>query len=157
MEDKLSFFETRTSPENSTYLDRTPYQNIEEAEAFIKKIIAGVEKNEWINWSITIKGNPKMVGSVGLWRLNAEKATGELGYEMHPSFQNKGIMSESIIKVIEYGFTTMKLQKIEATTHQDNLASIKVLEKFNFKYVKNLDGDEALLRLYALDVERCKM
>ena len=147
-EDVKSLFETRAYPKNSIYLDRTPYQKIKEAEDFFHKITTGVRQNKWINWAITLKGNSKMVGSICLWNLNAEKAIGELGYEMHPDFQGKGIMTESMKKVIEYGFTTMQLQKIEAATHQDNKASIKVLEKFNFKYEKNLEGDEKYLAIY---------
>ncbi len=151
--DATSLFETRAFPENSRYLDRTPYQKIKEADDFIDKIMDGVKNNKWINWGITLKDNPKMVGSICLWNLNAENATGELGYEMHPDFQGKGIMTESIGKIIEYGFTTMQLQKIEAVPHQDNKASIRVLEKFNFKYVGNLEGKDAQLAIYELTVD----
>ena len=153
-EDASSLFETRAFPKNSVFLDRSPYKNRQEADAFIDKIMDGVKKNKWINWSITLKDNPRMVGSICLWNLDEEKATGELGYEMHPDFQGKGIMTESIDKIIEYGFGKMNLKKIEAVPHQDNAVSIRVLQKFNFKYIKNLNGDNAHLALYELDIKK---
>jgi ribosomal-protein-alanine N-acetyltransferase len=37
-----------------------------------------------------------------------------------------------VLVVIDYGFNIMSLNKIEAYTHKENLASIKLLEKFKF-------------------------
>ena len=37
-----------------------------------------------------------------------------------------------MLVVLDYGFNIMSLNKIEAYTHKENLASIKLLEKFRF-------------------------
>ena len=146
-----SLFETRAYLPNSNFLDRAPYQKMEEAESFLNKIIDGVNNNEWINWGIQKKDNSFMVGSICLWNLDVEKAKGELGFEMHPDFQGKGIMTEAIVKVIDYGFSEMKLELIEAVTHQDNLTTVHILQKLNFQKVENWQGEYKYQILFKLD------
>jgi ribosomal-protein-alanine N-acetyltransferase len=45
-------------------------------------------------------------------------------------------MSIAVSLVIDYAFADLKLKKIEAFVHQENLASIKLLEKFDFNFTK---------------------
>jgi ribosomal-protein-alanine N-acetyltransferase len=57
--------------------------------------------------------------------LNIRKAENraEIGYELLPSFQGKGIMHEAISEVIEFGFQEMQLQTIEAWSKIENFNS----------------------------------
>lgn len=68
-----------------------------------------------------------------MWNLNEEENKAEVGYELLPDFQGKGIAQEALSAVITFGFEVMKLKTIEAYTHKENLKSTKLLEKFNFK------------------------
>ena len=58
----------------------------------------------------------------------------EVGYMLHPDFQGKGIMQEALIKVIDYGFSSMNLNVIVADLHPDNIKSVNVLQKNGFVY-----------------------
>ena len=49
-----------------------------------------------------------------------------------PEFQNRGIISEAIQEVVNYGFTKMKLHSIQAVIDPNNLSSEKVLRKNGF-------------------------
>ncbi len=55
-----------------------------------------------------------------------------VGYELHPDFWNRGIMQESLVAIINYGFQDMKLHSIEAVINPDNAATIKLLERNHF-------------------------
>lgn len=70
-----------------------------------------------------------MIGSICLWNFSNNLKTAEVGYSLYPEFQNKGIMSEALKSVIDYGFNELKLDKIEAFTHSKNEPSKKLLEK----------------------------
>ena len=70
---------------------------------------------------------------------------------MHPDFQGKGLMQEAIPPILEYGFDIMKLEIIEAVPHENNAASIRILEKNNFQREKNLEGEYAHLVLFKLE------
>jgi ribosomal-protein-alanine N-acetyltransferase len=50
-----------------------------------------------------------------------------------PDHWNKGLISEAIPKVINYGFNNMKLHSIAANINPNHAVSKKVLEKFKFK------------------------
>jgi ribosomal-protein-alanine N-acetyltransferase len=73
-----------------------------------------------------------MVGSVCLWNISPDRTSAELGYDLHPKFQGKGIMSEAVDAVLKFGFQTIDLQTIEAFTSRYNEASIKLLIRKRF-------------------------
>ena len=104
-------------------------KNQADALEFIEMIISEIEENKSISWEITVKNNPKMIGSICLWNFSNNLKTAEVGYSLYPEFQNKGIMSEALKSVIDYGFNELKLDKIEAFTHSKNEPSKKLLEK----------------------------
>lgn len=41
-------------------------------------------------------------------------------------------MTEAVERVIEYGFTSMELNRIEALVGAENVPSLRLMEKFNF-------------------------
>lgn len=75
----------------------------------------------------------KLIGTICLWNINQENYSAEIGYELHPEWQGKGIMKEALSKIIDYGFQKMKLKEIEAFTNPLNDSSTRLLEKNNFK------------------------
>ena len=84
-------------------------------------------------WAIALKTNPsKLIGTICYWNIQKQNFRAEIGYVLHPQFWRMGIMKETINKVIEYGFNTMKLHSIEALIRADNAASAAVLESTGF-------------------------
>jgi ribosomal-protein-alanine N-acetyltransferase len=79
-----------------------------------------------------LKNEFKLIGNIGIWRIEKEHHRAEIGYALHPSHQGKGIMQEALKAVLDYGFHMMKLHSMEANVNPDNAASIKLLERANF-------------------------
>lgn len=119
------------------YIRREPAKTIQDAEDFIKRITEGIKNGKSINWGITLKGNAKMIGSICLWNFSSDKKIAEIGYDLHPNFQKRGIMDEAVKRVVAFGFETLDLYHIEAFTHRRNEASKKLLVKNNFLYIEN--------------------
>ncbi len=117
-------------------------KNKEDAIKFIKEITDAFEKNISFAWGITLKNNPKMIGSICLWNLSEDRKTAELGYDLNPDFQGKGIMSEALRSVLDYGFNHLKFEKIEAFTHKKNKSSKQLLETNGFKYMANRKDED---------------
>jgi ribosomal-protein-alanine N-acetyltransferase len=65
----------------------------------------------------------------------------EIGYELLPDFQGKGIMQEAASKVIKFGVQYIGLNSIEAYTHSKNEKSTRLLEKLNFKKHRTVDNN----------------
>jgi ribosomal-protein-alanine N-acetyltransferase len=106
---------------------------MKEAEEFITIINNNIDNNESIMWAITLKEDvAKVIGSICFWRIQKEHFRAEIGYVLDPAYWRKGIMKESILKVIEYGFSKIGLHSIEARINPDNIASASVLEATGF-------------------------
>jgi ribosomal-protein-alanine N-acetyltransferase len=116
----------------SKYIARQPYTTIDEANGFIAKINTSIANNEAGYWAIALKTDNKLIGTSCIWNIQHENYRAEIGYELLPDFQGKGIMQEALGVLLNYGFNTLKLHSIEAVVYPKNVASIKLLEKYNF-------------------------
>lgn len=131
-EDANEIFILRSDESVNEFLDRQRARTMDDALQHIRKIQEGQRNNQSVMWAITLKGDPQLVGTIGLWNIDKENDQAETGYELLPQFQGKGIMHEAFSKVLEYGCEILQLKTIEAWLHKNNLRSIKLLEKNNF-------------------------
>jgi ribosomal-protein-alanine N-acetyltransferase len=133
-EDSTDVFSLRSDDRVSEFLERKKATSLDDSLKFIEKINRGVAKNEAIYWGITLKddASEKLVGTIMLWNLSPENSSGEIGFELLPAHQGKGIMQEAITAVLNFGFDKMLLTSIEGYVHPANLKSIRILEKNGF-------------------------
>ena len=133
MDDAADIFFLRSDETVLKFIGKEPASSIEEAKAFIMRVNNAVDTNESIIWAITLQDDPaKVIGTICYWRLQPENYRAEIGYALHPKYWRKGIMKEAILKVLDYGFETMKLHSVEARTSGDNIASGAILEATGF-------------------------
>lgn len=109
-------------------------KTLEQAKAHIEKLNTQLDKNESITWGITLATDPKLIGTICLWNFSKNMKTAEIGYDLAPSFQNKGIMNEAFKAVLDFGFHTKNFKLIEAFTHNKNEPSKKLLVKNGFHH-----------------------
>jgi len=140
--DVNEIFAIRSDPETMKYIPRPLVENVEQAQAHIDMISDKIENNEGINWAITVKDHPKLIGIIGHYRIKPEHYRAEIGYMLHPDFHGKGYITEAIEKVVAFGFDKMKLHSIEAIIDPENIASEKVLEKNGFVKEAHLRENE---------------
>jgi ribosomal-protein-alanine N-acetyltransferase len=133
LDDAREIFNLRSNEQVNQYLDRPASTSIEDAVTFIEKILAIINKNEGCYWAICLKENPRPVGTICYFDFSSDQATAEIGYELHPSYQRKGIMQEALTTVLHYGFQVLQLKSITAFPTADNVPSIRLLERNGFK------------------------
>jgi ribosomal-protein-alanine N-acetyltransferase len=150
MEDENEVFALRADPSVSAFIGRPLARSIEEARRFIEKINEGLAKNESAYWAITLKSENKLIGTICLWNIVAEEAKAEIGYELTPPYQGKGIMQEAFTAVVRYGFERMKLETIEALPSPKNARSIRLLERNQFVRTGSLRDDGFEMLIYTL-------
>lgn len=131
-EDVNEVFDLRSNPETMKYIPRPLVTSIDGAINHIKMIQDKIESNEGINWAITLKPNNKLLGIIGHYRIQWENFRSEIGYMLLPEAHNKGIATEAIKLIVEYGFNEMNMHSLEAIIDPENYASAKVLEKNGF-------------------------
>ncbi len=130
--DVNEIMELRGNPETMKYIPRPLVTNADEALAHIKMIDDKIEANEGINWAITIKGNPKLIGVIGHYRIQPENHRCEIGYMILPQYNGQGYVTEAVKAVLQYGFDDLQMHSIEGVIDPDNIASEKVLLKNGF-------------------------
>lgn len=123
----------RSDPEMMRYIPRPLCADYRDALKLIRTMKENHEKQESLNWVITLKDSDELIGTVGYVRIKAEHNRAELGYMIHSREQGKGYMKEAIAAVIHYGFKTMGLHSIEAVIDPGNVASEKILQHFGFE------------------------
>jgi ribosomal-protein-alanine N-acetyltransferase len=132
-EDANEIFILRSDEGVNEFINRPRAKTIDDALQHIEKINKGITNNESIAWAITLKADSTFAGTICLWNIVKDKDYAEIGYELLPEFQGKGIMQEAFEKVVEYVLENLKLKTIEAWVNANNFRSIKILEKNNFK------------------------
>jgi [ribosomal protein S5]-alanine N-acetyltransferase len=87
----------------------------------------------WGAWLVIDKQTSKIIGDIGFkGKPDAEKSV-EVGYGITSSEQNKGYATEALKCIIEWAFNSGSVNKIMAECLEDNIPSIKVLNKLNMK------------------------
>lgn len=85
---------------------------------------------------IELKEENKVIGNIGLSPLDVEKKHSfEVGYALNKNYWQKGYMTEALSALCEAA-KEKRIKVIEARVADHNLASIKVLERCGFKFVK---------------------
>ncbi len=130
--DANEVMELRGNPETMKFVPRPLVTNREEALAHITMIEDKIVNNIGINWAITVKGNPKLIGIIGHYKIQPENHRCEIGYMILPQYNGQGIVTEAVKALLIYGFDDLQMHSIEAVIDPSNLASARVLQKSGF-------------------------
>lgn len=122
----------RSDKEVNKFVKRANADSKEKALEFISKTNKGIDDQKLYYWTITEKNSTEMIGSICLWNFSKDRKTAEVGYDLSPKFQGKGIMNESLKSTLEFGFKDLNLDLIEAYTQKNNESSKKLLERNGF-------------------------
>ena len=60
----------------------------------------------------------------------------EVSYFIHPAYQGRGFATELVHCSLQYGFNDLRLRRIGAFAKPENEASIRVLTKCGFKFLR---------------------
>ena len=162
IDDAGELLKLRSDESVNKYLERPKSTTINEVIEFINKIQAGISKNESFYWAISLKNESKLIGTICLWNLDKENSRAEVGYELLPAYQGKGLMREALSKIIAYGFQILSFKTITAYTDSANERSVRILEKNNFRRNKALEyeyfqkegfGNEVIYSLKSTTIE----
>lgn len=85
-----------------------------------------------------------IVGCIDLHRINQTNQTAEIGYWIHSSYKNKGIVSAVVQQLCDYSFNYLQLNKLSILADVTNLPSNQVALKCGFEFV-GTDKEDVLL------------
>lgn len=133
VEDTEPFFEYYTNPEVARHILATNPKNLAEASAEIHYCRNLFKYKRGIYWTLARKEDDRMVGAIGLY-INNQHYRAEICYDIARPYWNKGIMTKALRCIIDYCFNNVNINRIEAITTKENLASIALLKKLGFEH-----------------------
>jgi [ribosomal protein S5]-alanine N-acetyltransferase len=132
-DDVADVFSFRSNAQAMQHIKRPMAKNISDTVNHLEIIDSFYQKNEAINWAICPAENPKKVmGLMGIFKIDASNALAEIGYMLHPNFWRKGFLNEALPATILFAFEQLQLNRLEAVVLTDNEASVKLLQKHGF-------------------------
>lgn len=133
LKDTNSVFAIRSDYEVTKYNIGKAYTEKSQAEDLIKGIQEEYEEQKAVRWGITLKPENTVIGMIGFNYWHQVDDRGSIGFDLAQTYWRKGIMREAVTALINFGFTEMKLHRIEADASIYNTASIGLLKSLGFQ------------------------
>jgi ribosomal-protein-alanine N-acetyltransferase len=133
-----------TDSEVNKFLSWNSHKDLNETKKILDSWINDYAKKNCYNWTIELKDIDEIIGQISLVGLNEKYCSCEVGYTVGRLFWGKGIMTEAIKAVINYLFSEIGMNRIEARYNTLNLASGRVMQKSGMKH-------EGILRQVQVD------
>jgi len=122
-----------------------PYPYTESNAVFrISYVVQGFKNKTRYVFSICTKDDDAFIGEISLHLQSSIKS--EIAYWIGEEYWGNAYATEAIDRVCKFGFSVLGLELIYATSHAENLASQRVLEKNHF-VKKSKNGNICLFEL----------
>eukprot|EP01031_Cornospumella_fuschlensis_P014407 gene14407-17596_t len=112
------------------------------------------EEKRVCKFLVLLKASGEVVGTCGLGVYPVDgREEMELGYRLRGAFWGQGYATEAAKAILAYGFEGLGVERIVAFTAVQNAASVRVLERLGFRYLKVIEHADAPNYLY--EIEAC--
>jgi len=135
--DDLTMVHTfNASLESLRYVAREPYTDVAQAEEKVQTFLDGFREREGLWWTFVLRETGQAMGYGGLFEVDTEVGTAEIGYGLLPEFWGRGYITEIVDEMVRFGFEDFGLARIHALVVPGNTASEAVLLKRGFSLVE---------------------
>jgi ribosomal-protein-alanine N-acetyltransferase len=132
--DANDIFEYASDPEVAKFVTWEHHRSIADSIHYVRMIVNSYSRGEPSPWGIILKEEQKLIGTGGFHWWLYEHSRAEVGYTISARYWNRGLMTEALKAIIEFGFEKMMLNRIEAKCYVQNAPSEKVLQKCGMKF-----------------------
>lgn len=110
-----------------------PHRNISDTKNVIQMFRDKKKYGQLPTFAVVLKAENKMIGTVELHTyIRGYKA--ELGYTINPKYWGNGYAFEASKAILRWGFTALKLKRVECSTFVFNKQSQRICEKLQMTY-----------------------
>jgi ribosomal-protein-alanine N-acetyltransferase len=145
--DAVDLFSYASDPEVQKYDSDPPMREIAEAVAMIEQGGQRFISKKAIGWGIELKEENRLIGGIGFYFWDKSYYKTDLGYTVARPYWRRGIATEALRALMQFGFETMHLHRINVDTRMDNIASLRLMQKLGFRHegvrrecIRNEDG-----------------
>jgi ribosomal-protein-alanine N-acetyltransferase len=129
--DADALFALFSDPEVMRYWSTPPWTEREKAHSMIS-LDRQTDSKEYLRLGITLAADATLVGMCTLFSIDEMCRRAEIGYALGSMAWGKGYMHEALTALLDYGFSELNLNRVEADIDPRNGASAKTLERLGF-------------------------
>lgn len=146
----------RTAPDVVHWVMRLPNLDEPGAQTWIEQRRERERDGQQITRTIVATDSEDLQGIVWLGRFDREARRAELAYWTAAAARNRGVATAAVRLMANYGFTQLKLIRIQILAPVQNVASRRVAERAGFtdegllRSYRNIAGEQTDLVMYSL-------
>lgn len=125
-------FAVFSDPVVRRYLTRVAMTTAAEARALIEGATAEFAAGTALRLGLVLAEDDQVIGTGNLLHFDWQSRRAEVGYALAQRHWGKGLATEAAAAMIDYGFETLDLHRIEAELDPRNGPSARVLERLGF-------------------------
>lgn len=128
-------------------------RTLDDAERYIaERLVGSYERHGYGLYVVERREEPGPIGICGLVKRDA-LPDADIGFAFLPEFWSAGYAYESAAAVKQHALGALGMSRLLAITNDDNVASIRLVEKLGLAYVRMMElaPGEAPVRLFALE------
>jgi ribosomal-protein-alanine N-acetyltransferase len=108
------------------------WTSLGEAQAWMDGALANYANGSSLVFAVTLKGSEEVIANVRLFNFDDDCRMCEIGYIMAYDHHGHGYVQEAVGAVLDFAFTELNMNRIEASADPRNAASLRVLERVGF-------------------------
>lgn len=135
--DYLNIYNLNQNEEVIQYTGNTSFTSVDDAKKVLEELILKQHRlYQTGRWAVIRKADDKYIGWCG-FKTDPDNQEIDLGYRFFREEWGKGYATEAALSCVEYAKSNFKGQLIYGRVDERNAASISVLEKCGFTYLRN--------------------
>jgi ribosomal-protein-alanine N-acetyltransferase len=136
-DDAEALFALFSDPAVMRYWSRVPMAARGEADGWIAERHDAFAQRNMLDW-VSVDEFDRVIGTCALFRFDPRQRRAELGYALRSDLWGQGYAGEAVALVLDWGFRTLGLHRIEADIDARNAASRALLLRLGFARVELL-------------------
>jgi RimJ/RimL family protein N-acetyltransferase len=146
-------FELMTSPLYLRFIGDRSLASIQDAERYIDSYFLKSTRTHGFGYFVATNSNGVPIGTVGFMQKDYLQYP-DIGFAFLPQFSGLGLAHEVSQAALKYARDEWQLTNVDAVTDRENVASQNLLERLNFKFIKEVShpDDQRPIQLYGLRV-----
>jgi [ribosomal protein S5]-alanine N-acetyltransferase len=131
--DAPALFAIFSDPAVMRYWSSPPWTLLSQAQEYVARDVEAMARGEFLRLGVIRRDNEMLIGTCSLFNIVEQCRRVEVGYGLAREAWGRGFMNEALRALLEYAFTTLDVNRIEADIDPRNAASAKTLERLGFR------------------------
>ncbi|MBI1183467.1 GNAT family N-acetyltransferase [bacterium] len=131
--DAREIYEIRKNSRVNQFIARPEMDTLTSAEKLAEQTQKAFYDQKAIGFAGVLRDKQKLIGSCGFNRIDFNNLRAEIGGELKPEYWGKGIAAEAFGAIINFGFTQLQLQAVEAWVQPLNRGATHLLTANGFE------------------------